>query len=179
MGEIEHFVDPLDKTHPKYDMIQDDVLPLWAAPAQEVGGPVVHDLSLKQALEKGTIANETLCYFMARTYKFLLAVGIRKDAIRFRQHRSKEMAHYAADCWDAEVETSHGWIEIAGHADRSCFDLTRHSDYTGVDLQAARLLKEPRKVEYIHITLNKAAVGKTFKKDSKPINEMVDGWKDE
>jgi len=27
------------------------------------------------------------------------------------------MAHYASDCWDAEIETSYGWIEIAGHAD--------------------------------------------------------------
>jgi len=23
--------------------------------------------------------------------------------VRFRQHRANEMAHYAADCWDAEV----------------------------------------------------------------------------
>ena len=24
------------------------------------------------------------------------------------------MAHYAQDCWDAEIETSYGWIECAG-----------------------------------------------------------------
>ncbi len=33
------------------------------------------------------------------------------------------MAHYAEDCWDAEVECSYGWIECAGLADRSAFDL--------------------------------------------------------
>lgn len=49
-----------------------------------------------------------------------------------------EMAHYACDCWDAEVETSYGWIEIAGHADRSAFDLTRHSQRTKTELKAAR-----------------------------------------
>jgi len=76
-------------------------------------------------------------------------VGIKPEAIRFRQHRSKEMAHYAQDCWDAEVETSYGWIEIAGHADRSCFDLTKHSEKTGVELVAARQLKEPKKVKFI------------------------------
>jgi glycyl-tRNA synthetase len=48
------------------------------------------------------------------------------------------MAHYAQDCWDAEVETSYGWIEIAGHADRSCYDLSRHSARTKVELLAAR-----------------------------------------
>lgn len=36
------------------------------------------------------------------------------------------MAHYACDCWDAELETSHGWIEVAGHANRSAFDLEAH-----------------------------------------------------
>ena len=25
-----------------------------------------------------------------------------------------EMAHYACDCWDAEIETSYGWIECVG-----------------------------------------------------------------
>lgn len=24
------------------------------------------------------------------------------------------MAHYAKDCWDAEVETSYGWVECVG-----------------------------------------------------------------
>jgi glycyl-tRNA synthetase len=27
---------------------------------------------------------------------------------------ANEMAHYAADCWDAEIETSYGWIECVG-----------------------------------------------------------------
>ena len=52
------------------------------------------------------------------------------------------MAHYACDCWDAEVETSYGFIEVAGHADRSCFDLTRHAKKTKTELKAGRLLKE-------------------------------------
>lgn len=24
------------------------------------------------------------------------------------------MAHYAKDCWDAEIETSYGWVECVG-----------------------------------------------------------------
>jgi len=30
------------------------------------------------------------------------------------------MAHYACDCWDAEIKTFYGWVECVGHADRSC-----------------------------------------------------------
>lgn len=47
--------------------------------------------------------------------------GVQK--LRFRQHLKHEMAHYAEDCWDAEVECSYGWVECAGLADRSAFDL--------------------------------------------------------
>jgi hypothetical protein len=38
-----------------------------------------------------------------------------------------QMAHYAEDCWDAEVETSYGWVECAGLADRSAYDLRAHT----------------------------------------------------
>jgi len=116
---------------------------------------------------------------MGRTYLFLISVGINKDAIRFRQHRANEMAHYAEDCWDAEVETSYGWIEIAGHADRSCFDLSRHAEETGTELVATRMLKEPIKIEFIQVTLDKKKIGTTFKKNSKPINEMIEKWTEE
>jgi glycyl-tRNA synthetase len=40
---------------------------------------------------------------------------------------NNEMAHYACDCWDAELLTSYGWIECVGCADRSAFDLSQHS----------------------------------------------------
>lgn len=174
MAEIEHFVDPLDKSHSKFDLVQDFKLPLWTANAQETNGVIISDISLKDAVEQGIIGNQTVAYFMARTYSFLLSVGIKSAAIRFRQHRSNEMAHYAQDCWDAEVETSYGWIEVAGHADRSCFDLTKHAEKTGVDLNAARPLKEPRKVEFVFVKVDKQKVGKTFKKESKPINDLID-----
>lgn len=41
------------------------------------------------------------------------------ERMRFRQHLSTEMAHYAADCWDMEINVSYGWTECVGHADRS------------------------------------------------------------
>ena len=33
------------------------------------------------------------------------------------------MAHYAEDCWDAEIDSTYGWVECVGLADRSAFDL--------------------------------------------------------
>jgi glycyl-tRNA synthetase (class II) len=43
-----------------------------------------------------------------------------------------QMAHYAEDCWDAEVETSYGWVECAGLADRSAYDLRAHTSMSKV-----------------------------------------------
>lgn len=116
---------------------------------------------------------------MARTFMFLTSVGISKDGIRFRQHRDDEMAHYAKDCWDGEVETSYGWIEIAGHADRSCYDLSRHSEKTKIELQAARPLPKPITVQYTRVALNKKEAGKILKGDLKPVAEIVENWKEE
>lgn len=78
-------------------------------------------------LSQGTVNNETLGYFIGRVYLFLKNLGIDKDRLRFRQHLPNEMAHYAADCWDAEIESSYGWIECVGIADRSAFDLKAHT----------------------------------------------------
>lgn len=38
---------------------------------------------------------------------FLLKVGVNSEKLRFRQHMGNEMAHYARDCWDAEILTSY------------------------------------------------------------------------
>ena len=132
-----------------------------------------------QAVENGTIGNQTVAYFLARTFIFLKDVGIREEAIRFRQHRSNEMAHYAQDCWDTEVETSYGWIEVAGCSDRSCFDLQRHAEKTKVELVAARQLKEPQTLKFIHVGVDKQKMGKGLKKDQKPVAEAIESWTEE
>lgn len=116
---------------------------------------------------------------MARTFLFLKESGIKPEGIRFRQHRDDEMAHYAKDCWDAEVETSYGWIEIAGHADRSCYDLTKHSEKTKKELVAAKQLKDPYHKTVQRIVLNKKELGKVFKKDVQVISNYIEALDDQ
>lgn len=124
--------------------------------------------------EAGLIKSETLAYYMVRAFLFLTACGINQSGIRFRQHRAKEMAHYAKDCWDAEVETSYGWIEVGGHADRAAFDLERHQKASKTELMAARPLKAPIQVKSVVCTLDKKIGGKEFKKDWKDVCEFVE-----
>lgn len=76
-------------------------------------------MTIGQAVEQKVVDNETLGYFLVRVKLFLEKLGVRPEKLRFRQHLANEMAHYACDCWDAELLTSYGWIECVGCADRS------------------------------------------------------------
>lgn len=173
MAEIEYFVDPLNKKHKKYHLIKDMKLPLWSAKTQADHGPVENNMTLEEAVNSGIINNETLAYYIAKTYMFLTGIGIRTDGVRFRQHTPKEMAHYASDCWDAEVETSYGWIEVAGHADRACYDLSHHAKVSGTELVAARPLKEAKTIKGVKVFPNKGAIFKSFK-DKEQAKRLVE-----
>ncbi|VUZ51915.1 unnamed protein product, partial [Hymenolepis diminuta] len=168
MAEIEFFVDPKDKAHPKFAQYADLKLPLFSA-CDQMDGKSTREVALKDAVAQGIIANETLAYFMARIYLFLYMVGVKPDRCRFRQHMKNEMAHYACDCWDAECLTTYGWIECVGCADRSCYDLSQHHKATGVRLVAEKLLPEPVKIKMVQCVPNKGKIGKTFRAEAAQI----------
>lgn len=168
MAEIEYFLDPSLKDHEKFDDIKDMKLGLYSA-CNQMEGKSTESVVLSDAVSQKLIANQTLAYFMARIHLFLVKVGVDPTRLRFRQHMSNEMAHYACDCWDAEIYTSYGWVECVGCADRSCFDLTQHTLATGVRLAAEKVLAEPRTIRVKECLPNKAALGRSFKTESKDI----------
>lgn len=106
MAEIEHFCDPTDKSHPKFDTVRDVKVLLYSA-CNQMDGKAAEMTTIGQAVEAGTIANETLAYFMARIQQYMVMIGVDARKLRFRQHMNNEMAHYACDCWDAECLTSY------------------------------------------------------------------------
>uniref|UniRef100_A0A673CG54 Glycine--tRNA ligase n=1 Tax=Sphaeramia orbicularis TaxID=375764 RepID=A0A673CG54_9TELE len=168
MAEIEHFVDPNEKVHPKFSNVADLEITLFSSKAQ-TSGQSAQVVRLGDAVEQGVINNSVLGYFIGRIYLYLVKVGLSKDKVRFRQHMENEMAHYACDCWDAESLTSYGWIEIVGCADRSCYDLSCHSRATRVPLVAEKPLKEPISL----FEPNKGAIGRAYKTDSKLVLEYL------
>ena len=179
MAEIEHFVDPLDKSHSKFSLYKEYKLPLFSRECQEEMKEPIKDLTLEQAVEKKIINNETLAYFMCRTYLFLVKCGVNKNNIRFRQHKTDEMAHYATDCWDAEIELSYGWLECVGIADRACYDLTRHSTCSKTALQAGRRLPKAKQVKLLNLIPNKSKIGKDLKQSSKALLSYLENLDDQ
>ncbi len=175
MAEIEHFVDPESgKKHPRFAEVKDVELALLNRTVQLEGRTEIEKMSIGKAVSTGLVDNETLGYFLARIQLFLKRLGIDQDKVRFRQHMANEMAHYAADCWDAELLTSYGWIECVGCADRSAFDLTVHANKTGAPLCVRETRKEPLRIEEWQIDLDKKKFGPKFKKDGKSVEAAVE-----
>ena len=68
-----------------------------------------------------------------------MTAGVDPKKFRFRKHAADELAHYARECWDAELFSERfGWVECVGIADRSAYDLDSHIAATGVDMYAVR-----------------------------------------
>lgn len=175
MAEIEHFVDPEGgKKHPRFADIKDVELVLLNRKVQLEGRTDVEKMAIGKAVATGLVDNETLGYFLARIHLFLKRLGVDQTKVRFRQHMANEMAHYAADCWDAELLTSYGWIECVGCADRSAYDLTVHTKKTGAPLYVRETRSEPLRVEEWQIDLEKKKFGPKFKKDGKTVEAAVE-----
>ncbi|CAE6489652.1 unnamed protein product [Rhizoctonia solani] len=179
MAEIEHFVDPENKRHARFDEIKDIKPKLLPKDVQMQGRTDLLEMTIGEAVEKKIIDNETLGYFVGRIHLFLLQIGIDPERLRFRQHMPNEMAHYAADCWDAEIQSSYGWIECVGCADRSAYDLSVHSKRTGQALVASQALAEPIVTERAVADYNKKTFGKTFGRDMPAILEVLNSYNDE
>jgi glycyl-tRNA synthetase len=173
MAEIEHFVHPERKNHPKFSSVAHVVLSLFPGDSQIGDGKTVQ-ISIGEAVKKGMVNNETLGYFMARTALFMHKIGIKPEGLRFRQHLRTEMAHYACDCWDAEILMAQGWVECVGHADRSAYDLQVHSKATKVDLVAKEALAEPVEETGMVLKANKGLMGKTFKLDNPAVTAALE-----
>jgi glycyl-tRNA synthetase len=171
-AEAEIFIDPRDKTHPRFDEVKDIRMKFYSQEAQEKGKE--EEMSFGEAVEKGVVAHQTLAYYVARTYQYLLAVGIDPQKLRFRQHKSDEMAHYAADCWDAEVLLDRlGWIELVGVADRTDYDLKAHTTVSKVNLSVFVNYDQPKKRKKTVVKPDFKALGPMFKSKAKAVGEAL------
>lgn len=171
-AEAEIFINPQDKSHPRFGEVADLVLPLRSQEAQERGE--TEEMAVGEAVARGIIAHETLGYYVARTYQFLMEAGLSREKLRFRQHKADEMAHYAADCWDAEALLDRfGWIEIVGVADRTNYDLRSHMAQSGSNLTVFLPFDEPRRMERLVVRPDMKRLGPLFRKKAKAVADAL------
>ncbi|EGX94357.1 glycyl-tRNA synthetase 1 [Cordyceps militaris CM01] len=175
MAEIEHYVDPEGgKKHSRFHEVESLELVLLDKNTQLAGKTTTRTMTIGQAVKDGVVDNETLGYFLARIHLFLKKIGVDMSKMRFRQHMANEMAHYACDCWDAELYTTTGWVECVGCADRSAYDLTVHAKKTGAALLVRERLEQPRVIEEWQVEIDKKKFGPLFKKDAKAVETALE-----
>jgi glycyl-tRNA synthetase len=180
MAEIEHFVDPQGgKKHSRFSDIEDLELVFLDRDTQLSGSTKTKTVKVGEAVKSGLVDNETLGYFLARIHLFMAKIGVDLSKMRFRQHMANEMAHYACDCWDCELQTSTGWIECVGCADRSAYDLTVHAKKTGAPLVVRQRLDEPVTYEEWQVDVEKKKFGPLFKKDAKTVETALEATSQE
>ncbi|HEY3362860.1 MAG TPA: glycine--tRNA ligase, partial [Methanosarcina sp.] len=171
-AECEIFVDPRNKKHPNFERFADKELVLYSQKAQEKGEPF--KMTVREAVKTGVIAHEVLGYNIALTNEFLTKVGIDPAKLRFRQHLTDEMAHYAIDCWDAEIETDRfGWVEIVGIADRTDYDLKAHARVSKTELYVYVEYDEPKMVTRFVVKPNMGKLGPVFKGKAKAVADAL------
>lgn len=175
MAEIEHFVDPEGgKKHPRFAEVANIELVLLDRHTQLSGKTITQKMTIGNAVKNKVVDNETLGYFLARIHLYLERIGADMSKVRFRQHMANEMAHYACDCWDAELQTSYGWIECVGCADRSAYDLTVHKNKTGAPLIVRQTLDEPKVEQVWALDIDKKKFGPQFKKEGRLVAEVLE-----
>jgi len=173
-AEAEIFVHPDEKNrHPSFKRYADYTMPLLTYVQQEKCEDAV-SMSMQEAVDKGVIANEYLAYYVALTHHLLVTIGIKPERLRFRQHLPDERAHYATDCWDAEIRSERfGWVETVGLADRTDYDLKAHAKESGTPMTVFIQYDEPKKVARRRIIPNMSVLGKQYRTKAKAIFEAL------
>ncbi len=65
---------------------------------------------------------------------FLRSLGMNMEHVRLRDHDPEELSHYSNATTDIEYLFPFGWGELWGIADRTDFDLRKHSEFSGEEL---------------------------------------------
>ncbi len=89
-------------------------------------------------------------FWKAEAWKWYLSLGVKEENMRWRQHAPDERAHYAKDAWDIEYNTPWGgWKEMSGLHNRGDWDLSRHSEFSHVDLSYVDQETQEKFIPYI------------------------------
>lgn len=73
-------------------------------------------------------------YWKDFCWKFLLSLSMNEKNLRFRDHKKEELSFYSKATSDIEYLFPFGWGELWGIADRTDYDLKKHMEHSGQDL---------------------------------------------
>ena len=88
-------------------------------------------------------------YWIAKRWNWYVDLGVRPANLRIRDHAADELSHYSKATVDVEYRFPFAWSELEGIANRTDFDLRRHSEFSGKDLSYFDAEREERYLPYV------------------------------
>jgi len=129
------------------------------------------------AYRDGIIESQPIAYFIGLGSKFFRRIGIDGEKLRFRQHRKDELSHYSSDTWDAEADTSIGWVEIAGIAHRGTYDVSNHIKFSGKDLYGQRIIPKKKMIKKNKV-IDYGKIRKDFRENIEKVISAIESGND-
>lgn len=106
-------------------------------------------MEMQYFVKPGTDDEELNSWKTERFNFYIDQLGINKEKLCFHQHGKDELAHYAKEAWDIEYEFPFGWGEIEGVHNRTDFDLKRHQEFSGKNMQYSDQVANDKYFPYI------------------------------
>ncbi len=91
-------------------------------------------------------------YWIDERTKWYVDLGIKADNLRHYEHPKEKLSHYSKRTVDIEYRfnfTGSEWGELEGIANRTDFDLSQHTKFSGTDLSYFDQSTEERFVPYV------------------------------
>ncbi|NLN80201.1 MAG: glycine--tRNA ligase [Erysipelotrichia bacterium] len=74
---------------------------------------------------------EWFSYWKTFCLNFLKSLNLKEENLRYRDHSANELSFYSKETTDIEYYFPFGWGELLGIANRTDYDLKRHSEFSG------------------------------------------------
>lgn len=119
---------------------------------------------------------EWFAYWKKFCMDWLLALGLRAEETRYRDHRAEELSFYSKATTDIEFRYPFGWGELWGIADRTDYDLNCHIKNSGKSLEYFDPEDNSKYVPYVvEPSLGADRVALAFLCGAFDIEELEDG----
>ena len=94
-------------------------------------------------------ADKWFGYWVEERFNWYLKLGFKKENLKRHVYPKEELAHYSAATVDIYYNYPFGFDELEGIANRTDYDLKRHSEYSGEDLSYFDDEKRKRYYPYV------------------------------
>ncbi|GGH80342.1 glycyl-tRNA synthetase [Pullulanibacillus pueri] len=88
-------------------------------------------------------------YWRAFSREWLLSLNMKAENVTLRDHEEEELPHYSKGTTDIEYKFPFGWGELSSISSRTDYDLKRHMEVSGEDMQYIDQATNERYLPYV------------------------------